>query len=179
MSRNIESSVILGESGMWIDAVMSWLDGRSFELLYRASRDGWTTDDFHRCCDNRGPTLVVVRCSDGFVFGGYAAASWNSSCSWIQSPGNASFLFTLKNPHNIPPTRYNCKNPQRELYGVSNLGPIFGRGHDLLIYHNACINLNSYCHLGTTYNDTTGRGDKTFTGNQNFKVGEYEVFAVK
>jgi hypothetical protein len=172
------SSVILDESGMWIDAVMSWLDGRSFELLYQALRDGWTVGDFHRCCDNRGPTLVVARSSNGFVFGGYAAAAWKSNGGYFQSSGNASFVFTLKNPHNIPPTRYNCKKPQYELYGDSGYGPTFGP-NDLVIYSNSNANQSSYSSLGHSYNDTTGRGAATFTGNQNFQVGEHEVFAVK
>ncbi len=161
-SIQIKKSVILGESGMWIDAVMSWL-GRSFEL-YRASRDGWTSVDFHRCCDNRGPTLVVARCSDGFVFGGYAAAAWNSNnARHFQSSGNASFVFTLKNPHSIPPTRYNCKSPQFELQGNSSYGPIFGgsdkyHGPDLSISSNSNANQFSQCDLEDSYNDTTGRG---------------------
>jgi hypothetical protein len=115
------SSVILGESRMCIDAV-GWLDGRSFELLYRAPRDGWSSGDFHRCCDNRGPTLVVARCSDGFVFGGYAAAAWNSSGAFIKAQ-ETHRLVTLKNPHNIPPTRYNRKKPQLELMADQTFGP--------------------------------------------------------
>ncbi|MDR3740056.1 MAG: hypothetical protein P4L40_13670 [Terracidiphilus sp.] len=29
-------------------------------LLYRGSRDGMTPRAFHRCCDGKGPTLVLV-----------------------------------------------------------------------------------------------------------------------
>ena len=46
-------------------------------LLYRASRSGWTTSDFHTCCDNRGPTLTVVK-SENCTFGGYTEQSWES-----------------------------------------------------------------------------------------------------
>ena len=41
--------------------VMSWLpSGASCTLIFRASNDGQTASDFHRCCDNKGPTLIVI-----------------------------------------------------------------------------------------------------------------------
>ena len=162
----------------WVSAISNWLPGRSLSLIYQASRNGFASSNFHQCCDNRGATLVIVRCNNGFVFGGYAAVSWNSNGGWIQGQRN-SFLFTLKNPHNIPPTRYNCKNPQYELRGHSSYGPSFGNGNDLHISTNANANSNSYCNLGNAYEDATGRGTATFTGNQNFQVSDYEVFTVQ
>lgn len=31
------------------------------KLLYRASKEGWNGTDFHRECDNKGWTLVIVQ----------------------------------------------------------------------------------------------------------------------
>ena len=28
------------------------------KLLYRGSKDGWAVTDFHRLCDNKGPTVM-------------------------------------------------------------------------------------------------------------------------
>ena len=57
-------------------ALMSWLPpNASCSLLYQTSANGKTPADFHRCCDNKGPTLVVVR-SDQYIFGGYTSQSW-------------------------------------------------------------------------------------------------------
>jgi len=47
------------------------------ELLYRASRDGWRGQDFHSRCDNKGATVTVIKCTGGFVFGGYADRPWH------------------------------------------------------------------------------------------------------
>ena len=44
-------------------------------LLYRASRDGWAAGDFHAVCDNRAPTLTVVKSGD-YTFGGYTEQFW-------------------------------------------------------------------------------------------------------
>ena len=47
------------------------------KLLYRASRNGWAATNFHSCCDNKGPTVTVVRSSNGYyVFGGYTEQPW-------------------------------------------------------------------------------------------------------
>ncbi len=47
----------------------------SDKLLYRASRDGWTAANFHSCCDNKGPTVTVVK-SGNYIFGGYTDHQW-------------------------------------------------------------------------------------------------------
>jgi hypothetical protein len=63
--------------------ILSWLPESSggkqvkLELLYRASRDGWQGQDFHSRCDNKGATVTVIKCTGGFVFGGYADAPWS------------------------------------------------------------------------------------------------------
>ena len=37
----------------------------TFELIYRASRDGDTTEDFHRMCDNKSPTTCLLKTPGG------------------------------------------------------------------------------------------------------------------
>ncbi|ETO03688.1 hypothetical protein RFI_33714, partial [Reticulomyxa filosa] len=39
-------------------------------LLYRASRDGFDCKMFHLLCDNKGPTLCIIRSEENHVFGG-------------------------------------------------------------------------------------------------------------
>ena len=70
------SSIIKNETHQ--SAVQSWLPpNATCSLLYRASTDGNTPADFHRCCDNKGPTLVVIE-SGEYIFGGYTSQSWES-----------------------------------------------------------------------------------------------------
>ena len=68
------------------EILMTWLkeirtitnDGD--KLLYRASRDGWAASNFHSCCDNKGPTVTVVK-SGNYIFGGYTDQHWDGkSC---------------------------------------------------------------------------------------------------
>ena len=46
-------------------------------LLVRASRDGYAASVFHSKCDNKGPTVTVVK-SRGNIFGGFTEESWTN-----------------------------------------------------------------------------------------------------
>ena len=60
----------LRETGAIADITMA-----SDNLLYRASRDGWAASNFHSCCDNKGPTVTVIK-SGNYIFGGYTEHEW-------------------------------------------------------------------------------------------------------
>ena len=59
--------------------LQKWLGKKcKWNLCYRASRDGWLGQDFHRYCDNKGPTVVLVK-ANGYIFGGYTDQNWQES----------------------------------------------------------------------------------------------------
>ena len=50
------------------------------------SRDGWGVDaEFHKGCDDKGPTLTIVKVNT-YIFGGYTEASWKPDAIGIK-PG--------------------------------------------------------------------------------------------
>ena len=56
----------------------SWLHPAQqgkWRLLFRASRDGFAAATFHSKCDNKGPTVTIVK-SGNNIFGGYTEVSW-------------------------------------------------------------------------------------------------------
>ena len=79
-----EDSVILSLAKR--QTLKDWMEEYSQDLtntnlLYRASRDGWAASNFHSCCDNKGPTVTVVK-SGYCVFGGYTDEPWESPGKW-------------------------------------------------------------------------------------------------
>jgi hypothetical protein len=62
-------------------------------LLYLATRDGWSGTEFHTRCDGKGATLSVVFCRSGHIFGGFASRSW--SCSGLEHSDPRAFVFSL------------------------------------------------------------------------------------
>lgn len=168
---------------------MEWVGNRQLTLLYSATRDGFGANIFHQKCDNRGPTLVVIKSANGYLFGGYASVPWDSSAT--NKKAKDSYLFTLTNPHNIAPTKYLCNTYQENegyyeegpYYQVTynpNCGPVFGNYSDISITNNANSNNKSCTGFPNSYKDTTGhhQGANTFTGARNFVVADYEVFQV-
>ena len=53
-----------------------WAGDYKWKLLYRTSEHGFTAESFHKYCDDKGPTLVVIKSSKGWIFGGYTTQSW-------------------------------------------------------------------------------------------------------
>jgi len=58
--------------------------------VYKASQDGWSAIDFHKCVDGRGSAFVVVS-AKGKVFGGFNPLGWMSTDDYGSS--NAAFLW--------------------------------------------------------------------------------------
>ena len=45
-------------------------------LIYRATRDGDSSKDFHAQCDFIGPNLTLVKTKKGYIFGGFTVKNW-------------------------------------------------------------------------------------------------------
>jgi hypothetical protein len=167
------------------DQILSWLPESSggkqvkLELLYRASRDGWQGQDFHSRCDSKGATVTVIKCTGGFVFGGYADVSWHSGNSHTQSA--QAFLFSLHSPSGVGPVKLPLvQNHQNAIYCAASYGPIFGGANDLQVANCANSSTSSYTNLGHTYQLPPGQSAQTFfTGSHNFQAVEVEVYQVQ
>ena len=63
-------------------------------LLYRATRDGFTGQAFHAKCDGKGNTISIIKNNLNNVFGGYGSSAWHSSSFSINDPN--AFIFSLR-----------------------------------------------------------------------------------
>jgi predicted RNase H-like nuclease (RuvC/YqgF family) len=90
---------------------------KQFTLLWRGSRDGFGAGDFHLRCDGHSNTLTVILDTGGNIFGGFTPVEWKPRTEWPYNktdPSLKSFLFTLKNPHNIPARRFALKAERKD-----------------------------------------------------------------
>jgi hypothetical protein len=105
--------------------------------------------------------------------------SWDSSGSYKNEGKLLSFLFSLKNPSDSKPQKFNLHKPENSIYCHSSYRSIFGGGHDLLISNGCNGNNSSSTKFGTAYTNTTEQDGQTFLfGATNFTVNEIEVFSV-
>ena len=66
------NSRILRGQTKYIGLLEQWLNGvKSWKLCYRATDNGWAASSFHRQCDNKAPTVTIIR-SGIYIFGAYA-----------------------------------------------------------------------------------------------------------
>ncbi|CAF4638143.1 unnamed protein product [Rotaria socialis] len=150
-----------------------------WRLAYKATRDGFASTDFYRCCDRKGATLTVIHSSSGHLFGGYTSINWETHEDWQWSVDKDAFLFTLINPHKILPTKYQINTEGRNAIGCkASMGPTFGF-EDICIHSDSNQNTRSTIMFPTDYIDSTGKGRLTFTGSHYFKTVEIEVYVLK
>jgi hypothetical protein len=154
--------------------------GKRFSVLWRGSRDGFSASQFHGRCDGHANTLTVIFDTKGNIFGGFTPAEWESRDDWKWKVDDSlkSFLFTLKNPHNIPARKFTLKpeNKHHAIGGFAERGPSFW---DVQVYDECNANTDSYTCLDCSYaNDTALDNFVVFTGSKDFKVKEIEVFEI-
>eukprot|EP00117_Sycon_ciliatum_P011947 scpid50049/ scgid13206/ BTB/POZ domain-containing protein 19 len=154
--------------------------GQQWQCLYRGTRDGFSAKSFHRKCDNKGPTLVLVKSTDNSLFGGYAEQSWTSQPSkgrFVKS--TRSFLFTLQQSSGKGPMRYNVTKTNSALWHHPGRGPTFGSGFDLHIAANSQQSTTGYSSFPLSYGkvDSETALLSSLAGKTNFTVQEIEVFA--
>jgi hypothetical protein len=117
---------------------------------------------------------MIIKSDNNYLFGGYTSTSWKSMDNYVAD--TKSFIFTLTNPHEIQPTRYNCKNNLYSICDTAAYGPAFGGGHDINV--SPTFDSASYTNFPHTYIDTTGKGNITFTGNSKYTPADVEIFQV-
>ena len=99
-------SIILRElerKGEFLNKIFDWCGYKKMDLIYRGSKDGMTSNNFHNKCDNQGPTIVLYK-NEKSVFGGFSSISWSTDGKWHSPPD--CFIFTLINNHNTEPTKF-------------------------------------------------------------------------
>jgi hypothetical protein len=150
-------------------------------FLWRDGRDGFGARDFHSRCDGHANTLTVILNTHRDIFGRFTPVEWESSddCEWKTNKTLKSFLFTLKNPHNVPAPRFALKAETKEeaLDCDSELSPSVC---EIGVFDDCNTNTDSFTYnFGIHYTNDTGRDKETFfTGSWNFKVQEIEVFDI-
>jgi hypothetical protein len=150
-------------------------------LLYRASRDGFTSEAFHAKCDNKSNTLTIIKSSNGNIFGGYTEAAWASNGSWTSYKEN--FVFSLLNKDNQA-VKLKASAEKSGISRNTNYGPVFGcqgAGCDIFICSNSNSSPSSFSNLGSGYKHPvylfgTDEAKCFFAGSFNFTVSNIEVY---
>ncbi|RIB28068.1 hypothetical protein C2G38_2028848 [Gigaspora rosea] len=144
----------------------------NFKLLFKESEDGFTPTDFHKKCDNKGPTLTVLKVKgEDEILGGYNPYNWDSPAEQKEIPTKKSFIF-----------KFNLNNPENFVFSRAKR------------YRKAAIKLSS--HHGPNFKDLRMTNDSQDgsrwryshkfydkkirdSESDTFSVDDYEVFQVE
>ena len=96
---------------------------KNFELLYQASIDGFGAIKFHKKCDGKKNTIVLVITDNNRIFGGFSELEWDSYS--LYKKGKKGFIFSI-NDNKI---YYN--KSKYKICCNENLEPIFEGGFSI------------------------------------------------
>jgi hypothetical protein len=155
---------------------------KSGSLLYKISEDSADPLIFHEKCNDKGPTITLVKLEDGHIFGGFNPLSWIND--YLYNITLESFLFSITDGKYRLPMKCPIKKDMKK-YAIkqnkNEYSPGFGETDkaDLFI---AFKNLkNSYSNLGNVYKNPEGfKSDEFLAGRpNNWDINEIEVYAVE
>jgi len=92
-----------------------------FTQLWKGSQDGFGAATFHSKCNNKGPTLTVIKSNNDKIFGGYTSLSWDGTRGYAQD--TTAFIYSLTN-------KAKCATQKNgsSIWDAYNCGPVFGGG---------------------------------------------------
>jgi hypothetical protein len=88
-------------------------------LLYSGKLHGWEMSKFHELCDEKGPTITVMKSKAGRVFGGFTMQSWHSDSRF--KADERAFIYSIDREE-----IYRVLDTQRAIWCYSSCGPCFG-----------------------------------------------------
>ena len=144
----------------------------SSKLIFKMSIHGDKSEDFHKYCDNQGPTLVLIQTTTNKIFGGFTPLNWKNEEKPLD-PKNHTFIFSLDLNK-----KYKMVNPNKQAIKTSkDFGPNFG---------NDDIQLKKNLRQGICYSDDSCNfivsGGTQLTGGkgsqEDFSVKELEVYQI-
>ena len=136
---------------------------KKFELLYQASIDGFEVENFHKKCDAKKNTIVLIITDNNKIFGGFTELEWDNYSGYKE--GNKGFIFSISNNkiyYNKSKYKIECK---------AYLGPTFSGGFGIDGNHGYDL----------TYYESefkTSTDEDVLEGKLDFIIKDYAVYQI-
>ena len=174
----LKSSILKGDSKNQ-NLLINWSkqkvkkDEINFELIFKMSENGSDSKNFHKFCDNKGPTLTLISTSEGKKFGGFTPLNWKNVGGFINDKSMSTFIFSL----NLN-KKFDIINKENNAIKVDeNNGPNFGNG-DIIVYQDMKEG-KTYANEKTTFLRDNNLALIEKEGEQGtFNIDEIEVYKV-
>ena len=141
----MDSIILDKQNRSAINEICGFSSTKQWKLQYRATRDGFTAQNFHTKCDMAANTLIINKSTNCNIFGGFTEKGWDSTGNGYVDP--KAYIFSLVNREKRP-FKAMCTNGASTIYCYSNHGPIFGSGHYILITSGSNADKTCYSNFG-------------------------------
>jgi len=150
------------------------------KLIYKASLDGFGSLDFHLKCDNKSNTFIIIKTTNGNIFGGYTEKDWSYYGNKMDP---SAYIFSFINKYRTP-IKLKCSENKIAIYTNPDFGPTFGSDQfEFCIRNDSNQNLNSNSDFGKRYKHPlyshgSDEAKSFLAGLQNFQTSEIEVYTI-
>lgn len=146
------------------------------QLIFKASDHNFETDEFHKCCDNKSPTITIVQSKYGNIFGGFTKIPWTSTGGWYRDPDAFIFLIRSNTPALTCPIIFPVKQ-NAAISSVQKSGPLFGYDITIGLWDKKIGYCGRHNQASTSFNyDTT---HINISGGKNyFPINNYYVMSL-
>ncbi|WAR29829.1 IFI44-like protein [Mya arenaria] len=164
------------------DQLETWIGSgpKTFKLIYNITRVECSAQEFHRTCDNQGPTVTVLYNPEGSVYGGYAGISWQSNGGYMED--ESAFIFQLMYSGKLVLNTFRPKDASKALRFQAQDGPCFGCPDLLTFTGDVAMSVEGYFCLNGRVSLNNYFKDKsvpnTNINNGHMKTAEIEVYSV-
>ena len=169
MIRNLDS-LIIGNNEKYNITLKNWINPNikiKSQLLYRKSRDGDEFQTFHKLCDNKGgSTLILIKLDNGNILGSYTILDWDSKSEWKDDLNMFAFSLT----ENAKCIKNN--NNKLGIYCNPNYGP-----HTAIHYFNDKNKKMKVTYINAGYN-SFNESNKLSKEKGYFNTQEVEIFKI-
>ena len=156
--------------------ILKWIcpnNERKVKLLYKATPEENTNDDFHRKCDNKGATVTLIETTKGRRFGGYTSLNWSSDEGWKDD--KEAFLFSLDNDK-----KYDViQDSKYKVFSGKGHGPWFGPEGNIGLAREKNYFIGNDAHQENfdhkSYSTTV---QNELSGGRNFNISKLEVYQI-
>ena len=169
MIRNLDS-LIIGNNEKYNITLKNWINPNikiKSQLLYRKSRDGDEFQTFHKLCDNKGgSTLILIKLDNGNILGSYTVLDWDSKSEWKDDSNMFAFSLT----ENVK-----CIKNNQDKYGIY-CNPNFGPHTAIHFFNNKNIKMKvTYINAGFySFNES----NKLSKEKGYFNTQEVEIYKI-
>ena len=172
INKKTKESLISNETERKILLCSSGFDNNKYclKLLYKSTIHGDNILDFHKRCDNKKNTFIIILTLDNQKFGFYTSIGLSKDKKIIFD--NMAFLFKL---NNAEMDCFHIKNSEIAFYGYSDY--ILYLGGEQLVIRDKFLSGASSCGAKMK-NYKINSNYQINNGNKNFIIKELEVYII-